>query len=205
MSNPDYSFEASALYNGFNNPVGLDEVGRGPGAGPVVAAAVYIPPGEFSQFLGRVKDSKKLTELRRVDLAREIVKVCDVGIGTIDNNIIDEINILEATKLAMLMALSEIKVKYDYAFIDGTVKLNNLQCEQQQVIRGDSKVLSIAAASIVAKVARDHYMYELDKLFPLYRWASNKGYLTKDHRDAIITYGPCEYHRKSFKGVKEYI
>lgn len=202
---PDYTFEAEALALGFKYPVGVDEVGRGCGAGPVVAAAVNMPPGAIAQFTGRVKDSKKVSEKKRVELAREIQETCDVGIGMIDNDIIDQINILEATKLAMRMALENLGQGYDYAYIDGTVKLEGLDVPQTQVIKGDAKVISIAAASIVAKVARDHLMYELDKFFPLYGWGNNKGYLTKQHRSAIITYGPCEYHRKSFKGVKEYV
>lgn len=202
---PDYAYEASALELGFKYVVGIDEVGRGCGAGPVVASAVCMPPSSIAQFTGRVKDSKKIAEKKRVELAREIAEVCDIGIGMIDNDIIDQINILEATKLAMRLALEHLNYGYDYAYIDGTVKLENLDVPQVQVIKGDNKVLSIAASSIVAKVARDHLMYELDKYFPLYGWKNNKGYLTKQHRDAIITYGPCEHHRKSFKGVKEYV
>ena len=128
----------------------------------------------------------------------QVKKIC------LDQKIIDDVNILEATKLAMKVALYDLDIPYDYIFIDGPIKLKSIAATQCPIIKGDSKVLSIAAASIVAKVVRDHLMYEYDKNFPLYKWRKNKGYLTKDHREAIITYGPCEYHRKSFKGVKEY-
>ncbi|HLD90867.1 MAG TPA: ribonuclease HII [Patescibacteria group bacterium] len=201
---PDYTYEAEALSLSFTHPVGIDEVGRGCGAGPVVAAAVYIPPNTMAQFIGRVTDSKQLTEAKRVELARELSTTCDIGVGVIDQKIIDDVNILEATKLAMKVALYDLDIPYDYIFIDGPIKLKSIAATQCPIIKGDSKVLSIAAASIVAKVVRDHLMYEYDKNFPLYKWRKNKGYLTKDHREAIITYGPCEYHRKSFKGVKEY-
>jgi ribonuclease HII len=202
---PDYTYEAEALSLGFTHPVGIDEVGRGACAGPVVAAAVYMPPNTMSQFIGRVTDSKQLMEAKRVELARELSTTCDIGIGVIDQKIIDAINILEATKLAMKMALYDLDIPYDYLFIDGPIKLKSIATTQCPIIKGDSKVLSIAAASVVAKVIRDRIMYELDKIFPIYGWKTNKAYGTKQHLEAIRLYGPCEYHRLTFRGVKEYI
>jgi len=168
------------------------------GSGPVTAAAVIIPEHYLQKLMGRVKDSKKLSERKREALYEEITQNCEYGIGKIDNNVIDEINILEATKLAMRDALLCLK-NVDYALIDGTVKLHDLWVPQQQVIRGDSKSISIAAASIIAKVIRDEEMRTLHWVFPEYNFFKNKGYLTLEHRKAIKLYGSCKYHRESFR------
>ncbi len=203
---PDFTYENEAYSLGFSDVVGIDEVGRGSVFHSVVASAVRIPVDAANSFIGRVKDSKKLTEKARVKLAREIVLKCDVGIGIVDNKVIDDINILEATKLAMRISLYDLGT-YDYVFIDGPVVLADIPAPQQQVIKGDGKVLSIAAASVVAKVVRDNMMKELtlsNPRFMLYKINKNKGYLTKEHRSAIVLYGPTEFHRLTFKGVKEY-
>lgn len=195
-----YELEEEAKSQGYDFVAGVDEVGRGPGAGSVMAAAVIIPEDYLPKLMGRVKDSKKLSEKKREALYEEIIQNCEYGIGKISNNVIDEINILEATKLAMRDALRCLK-NVDYALVDGTVKLHDLWVPQQQVIRGDSKSISIAAASIVAKVIRDEEMRTLHWIYPQYGWIRNKGYLTKEHIEALKEYGPCKYHRMSFRRV----
>jgi len=195
-----YEIEEGIKDQGYSFIAGCDEVGRGSGVGNVVAAAVIIPEHFLPKLMGRVKDSKKLSERKREALYEEIIQNCEYGIGQIDNNVIDEINILEATKLAMRDALLCLK-NVDYALIDGTVKLHDLWVPQQQVIRGDSKSISIAAASIIAKVIRDEEMRTLHWIFPEYGWMRNKGYLTKEHMENLKEYGPCKYHRMSFRRV----
>jgi len=195
-----YEIEEGVKDQGYSFIAGCDEVGRGAGCGNVVAAAVIIPEDYIPKLMGRVKDSKKLSERKREALYEEIIQNCEYGIGRINNTIIDEINILEATKLAMRDALLCLK-NVDYALIDGTVKLHDLWVPQQQVIRGDSKSISIAAASIIAKVIRDEEMRTLHWIFPEYGWIRNKGYLTKEHLIALKEYGPCSYHRMSFNKV----
>lgn len=197
---PTYEYEKSIESTGFKYPAGVDEAGRGCGAGPVVAAAVRIPEDIVESLEGRVRDSKKLSPKKREDLTREIVASCDVGVGLIDNDIIDKINILEATKMAMVLALSDLD-KYDYVFIDGNFVVNEIQVPQRSMIKGDDIVLSIAAASVVAKHTRDMVMLKLHKTLPVYGWDRNKGYLTQEHIEAIQTYGPSTYHRLSFKRV----
>lgn len=202
MSNfPTYKYEEEAKNNGFKFIAGVDEVGRGAGSGPVVSAAVRIPEKHFNdKFISEIKDSKKLSPKKREKLSKEIIEVCGYGIGMISNEIIDEINILEATKLAMIKAISDLKC-VDYVLIDGPVILRNLELPQQQIIKGDTLSLSIAAASIVAKVTRDRMMQELHNIYPIYGWDSNKGYLTKKHIEALKIYGACEFHRLSFNKV----
>lgn len=195
-----YELEEKVKDQGYSFVAGVDEVGRGPGAGPVMAAAVIIPEDYLPKLMGRVKDSKKLSERKREVLYEEIIQNCEYGIGKIDNNVIDEINILEATKLAMRDALRCLK-NVDYALVDGTVRLHDLWVPQQQVIRGDSKSISIAAASIIAKVIRDEEMRTLHWIYPQYGWIRNKGYLTKEHLSGLKEYGPCKYHRISFNRV----
>jgi ribonuclease HII len=195
-----YEIEEEVKGQGYSFVAGVDEVGRGAGVSNVVAAAVIIPEEYLPKLMGRVKDSKKLSERKREALYEEIIQNCEYGIGKIDNNVIDEINILEATKLAMRDALLCLK-NVDYALVDGTVKLHDLWVPQQQVIRGDSKSISIAAASIIAKVIRDEEMRTLHWIWPQYGWIRNKGYLTKEHLTALKEYGPCKYHRMSFRRV----
>lgn len=197
---PTYEFEDDIKSKGYDFVAGVDEAGRGPGAGPVVAAAVRIPDYYIPTLMGRVKDSKKLSAKKRDGLYDMITHNCDYGIGVIDNKIIDEINILEATKLAMQKAINDLKY-VNYVLIDGTVKVSGIGIPQKQIIKGDNLSLSIAAASIVAKVARDEMMQTLHYVYPVYNWIKNKGYLTKEHIKMLRLYGPSEFHRKSFNKV----
>lgn len=199
--NPDYSLEREAIKNGFKSVAGVDEAGRGPGAGPVVAAAVRIPRKHVEDLLGteEIRDSKKLSAQKREDLYEVITGLCDYGVGIINNDIIDEINVLEATKLAMNAAIHNLEY-CEYVLIDGNIPLK-IYHAQTNVIKGDSISISIAAASIVAKVTRDRIMCDLHETFPIYEWNKNKGYLTEGHIDAINTYGVTEFHRLSFKRV----
>lgn len=196
---PDYIYEDKVKVKGYYYIAGIDEAGRGPGAGPVVASAVRIPDYIIPTLMGKVKDSKKLSAKRREELFEMITNTCDYGIGIIDNNIVDEVNILEATKLAMRKAISDLEY-VDYVLIDGTVKLD-IDLPQQQIIKGDNLSISIAAASIVAKVTRDEIMKMLHNVYPIYGWNKNKGYLTKHHIKAIQEYGTTEFHRRSFSKV----
>ena len=174
---------------------GVDEAGRGPLAGPVVAAAVIFPK-EF--FIYGVDDSKKLQARKREELFIMISQqAVSVGVGIIDHKVIDRINILQATHLAMRRALENLAVKPDYVLVDGnSFKHDTLRF--QNIIGGDAKSFTIAAASIIAKVTRDRLMCELDACFPHYGFARHKGYGTPQHIEAIRSYGICEIHRKSF-------
>lgn len=199
MLSATYEFEDKVKEKGYLYIAGVDEAGRGPGAGPVVASAVRIPDHVIPSLTGKVKDSKKLSPGRREELFEVIINTCDYGVGIIDNRIIDEINILEATKLAMLKAIDDLKF-VDYVLIDGTVELN-LDLPQQQIIKGDNLSISIAAASIIAKVTRDEIMEMLHNIYPIYGWDRNKGYLTREHIEAIKEYGITGFHRQSFSKV----
>lgn len=202
-----YEIEEELIVDGCGKYIiGVDEVGRGPGSGPVTAGAVWIPKEYLSVLLVKVRDSKTLSEKRRDEIYDLIDHTCAWAVESVDNHIIDEINILNATKLAMTKALARMEKHYiggniDHVLIDGTVKLDDLWCPQTQVIRGDSKSISIAAASIMAKVVRDEEMRTLHWIYPQYGWLTNKGYLTKEHIEAIQTYGITDYHRKSFRKV----
>jgi ribonuclease HII len=201
MEFPTYDIELELKDKGYKYIVGVDEAGRGPGAGPVVAAAVNIPLESVSSLLGKVNDSKKLTAKKRDALYDFITENCVWGMYSIDADIIDEINILEATKVAMQAAVHQIN-SYDFILIDGTVDMKKLlPIPQRNIIKGDATSISIAAASVVAKVSRDHMMEELHDIFPIYDWNKNKGYLTKKHIEAIQKYGITEFHRASFKKV----
>ena len=178
--------------------LGVDEAGRGPLAGAVVAGAVIIP--EYFSELDEINDSKKLTEKKREKLFEIIIEKCIVGIGISDEKEIDEVNILNATFYAMRKAISQVteKAEFDVVLVDGNHKIKGYMGKQEEVIKGDAKSLSIAAASIVAKVTRDRMMLEVDKEFPEYNFAKHKGYGTKLHREILLEKGPCKYHRKSF-------
>lgn len=179
---------------GYVNVAGVDEVGRGPLAGPVVAAAVILPH-DFD-VLG-IDDSKKLSEKRREELYEIITeKAVAWGIGMADHETIDEINILQAAKLAMKRALAELE-DVDYITFDA-MKIEDIDIPQESVIKGDSKILAIAAASIVAKVTRDRMMTEYAKQYPGYGFEKNKGYGTKAHYEGISEHGICPIHRRSF-------
>jgi ribonuclease HII len=201
LSKPTYDLELKLRNKGYKHIVGVDEAGRGPLAGPVVTAAVRIPEGfDTSGF----NDSKKLSSKKRELFYNRIIEECDYHIYQIDNHTIDAINILEATMLAMRWAIMGVP-KADYALIDGNRMPEFLDLPAECVIGGDSKSVSIAAASIIAKVTRDRIMMELHEQFPIYGFDKHKGYGTKFHREMIELYGPSQYHRKSFRCVKEYI
>jgi ribonuclease HII len=175
------------------------------GAGPVTAGAVWIPRDNLSDLLVKVRDSKALSEKRREVMFELIDSKCKWAVASVDNEVIDEINILNATKLAMKKAIMKIErsIDIDHVLIDGTVVLDGFWLPQTQIIRGDSKSVSIAAASIMAKVMRDDLMQALHNIYPQYGWVDNKGYLTPKHIKALEEYGPCEYHRLSFNKVGE--
>ena len=189
------SFENEGYNRGFLYIGGIDEAGRGPLAGPVVASVVVF---KKDTKIEGVNDSKKLSEQKRNELF-DIIKeqALDYGIGIVSNNEIDEINILNATYLAMNRAINCLKNKPDYLLIDAAT-IPNLNIAQKPIIKGDSKSISIAAASILAKVTRDSIMYEYDNIYPEYGFKSHKGYGTKEHYDAISKNGITEIHRKSF-------
>ena len=189
------------LYNkGIKYIAGVDEVGRGPLVGPVVTASVILPVDFYDE---RINDSKKVTEKKREILYDVIMEnAVSVGIGMSSSEVIDEINILEATKKAMKEALNNLSVKPEHVLIDA-VKLD-IDIPSTSIIKGDAKSQSIAAASIMAKVTRDRMMYELDKEHPEYDFAHNKGYGTKKHIEAIRKYGILKEHRKSFAPCNEY-
>ena len=179
--------------------IGVDEAGRGPLAGPVVAAVAKLK--KYDEKLEKINDSKKLTEKVREELFDIIMENFDIGIGIASVDEIDEINILNATFLAMRRAIEEIekKVKFEKILVDGNHRIREYIGEQLPVIKGDSKSLSIAAASIIAKVTRDRMMLEIAKLYPEYTFEKHKGYGTKAHREMILEKGPIEtVHRKSF-------
>ena len=192
-------FENELYNNEINFIAGIDEVGRGPLVGPVVTAAVILPKDFYDE---RINDSKKLTEKKRELLYDVIMEnALSVGIGMSSPEVIDEINILNATKKAMIEAINNLSVKPEHLLIDA-VKLD-INIPQTSIIKGDAKSESIAAASIIAKVTRDRMMVELDKKYPMYDFKHNKGYGTKKHIEALYQYGPIEEHRKSFAPVSE--
>ena len=194
-------FETELYNNGINFIAGIDEVGRGPLVGPVVTAAVILPKDFYDE---RINDSKKLTEKKRELLYDVIMEnAISVGIGISNEDVIDEINILNATKRAMLEAVNNLNVKPEHLLIDA-VKLNT-DIPQTSIIKGDAKSESIAAASIIAKVTRDRMMVELDKIHPEYDFKHNKGYGTKKHIEAIRKYGIIKEHRKTFAPCNEYV
>ena len=189
------SYEKDLWAKGCKYVAGVDEVGRGPLAGPVVTAAVILP--EDFNVLG-VDDSKKLSPKKRDELYDLIIEnAIAVSIGRKEPEIIDEINILQATKEAMKEAILGLGVRPDHVLIDA-VKLDDLGIPQTSIIKGDAKSVSIAAASIIAKVTRDREMIEMDSVYPGYAFASNKGYGTKAHYEGLKKLGPCPIHRKTF-------
>jgi ribonuclease HII len=196
------AFEKIALAEGFLIIAGIDEAGRGPLAGPVVAAAVILPVG---LVIPGVDDSKKLTEQKREKLFDVIMSLANsVGIGIVDPEVIDRVNILQATRLAMLKAVEQLSLQPDYLLIDGITRIDS-GIFQKTVKKGDSLSLSIAAASIIAKVTRDRQMIEMDRTYPGYGLAGHKGYGSALHMEAIRLLGPSPIHRLTFGGVKEHI
>lgn len=194
-------YEKEAYKLGYNLIGGVDEVGRGPLVGPVVTSCVILPK---NYHLDGLTDSKKLSEKKR-NLYYDIIMkdAISVGIGIVYEDKIDEVNIYEATKIAMYNAIDKCNIKPDYVLIDA-MKLENLDIPSVSIIKGDLKSISISAASVIAKVTRDRMMYELDKKYPMYKFYKNKGYPTKDHIEAIEKYGILKEHRKTFNPVTKY-
>ncbi len=192
----DYSFENNAVLLGYKNICGVDEAGRGPLAGPVCAAAVILPMGLEIEGLN---DSKKLSEKKREQLFPIICeKAVDYSIGFATEQEIDEINILNATFLAMKRAVEGLKIKPDYILVDGNRYPKIGDAKEEVVVKGDAKSMSIAAASILAKVSRDRFMLEKTKEYPQYEFEKHKGYGTKLHYEKLAEFGPSPIHRMSF-------
>ena len=190
-----YEYEKQAMAEGYNVVCGVDEAGRGPLCGPVCAAAVILP---MDCEIEGINDSKKLSEKKR-DMLFDIIKekALAYSVVMVDAKTIDEINILQATFKAMREAVEGLSIKADIALIDGNQK-PGLSIEERTLVKGDAKSISIAAASILAKVTRDRYCLEMDEKYPQYQFAKHKGYGTKLHYEMIAEYGICDEHRRSF-------
>lgn len=190
-------YENELYEKGITLIAGVDEVGRGPLIGPVVAAAVILPKGFYHPG---IKDSKKLSEKKREELYKVITEnALSIGVGTVSEEVIDEINIYEATKIAMKEAINNLSSSPEHVLIDA-MKLE-LIMPSTSIIKGDALSESIAAASIIAKVTRDHLLMKMDEEYPMYDLKNNKGYGTKKHLEALEKYGACKYHRKSYSPV----
>lgn len=197
-----YQYENELYDKGINYIGGVDEVGRGPLIGPVVTACVILPRDFKCDGL---TDSKKLTEKKREEYFDYIMEhALSVSVGMMSEKVIDEVNIYEATKLAMYEAINNSKIKPEHVLIDA-MKLENLDMPSTSIIKGDAKSISIAAASVIAKVTRDRMMVELDLKYPMYGFKKHKGYPTKQHVEAIEKYGILDNHRKTFKPVSLYV
>ncbi len=195
-----YKYERQLYSQGLNFIGGVDEVGRGPLIGPVVASCVVLPKNFVLEGL---TDSKKLSEKKRNKFYQIICEqAVAIGIGIVDEKKIDEVNIYEATKIAMKEAIRDTNLKIDHILIDAMPL--NIDIPTTSIIKGDSQSITIAAASVIAKVTRDKMMYDLDKKYPMYDLAHNKGYGTKKHIEAIKKYGITKYHRQSYKPVSDY-
>lgn len=195
-----WAYEEQARSMGYESIAGVDEAGRGPLAGPVVAAAVILPQG-FDPV--GIDDSKKLTPTRREKAFERISnEAAAVGVGIVGPDEIDRINILRATHMAMKLALEDLDVLYDYVLVDG-LPVSGLGAPSLAIVKGDSKCVSIGAASIVAKVTRDRIMVDLDQKYPGYGFAKHKGYGCKSHIEAIKRLGPCSCHRMTFAPISE--
>ena len=197
-----FEFEGKASHQGFKNIAGIDEAGRGPLAGPVVAAAVIFPS---KVNIPGLNDSKKLSANKREELFPKIQEISVAfGLAVVDQKVIDKINILQAARLAMKQAVETLKITPGLLLIDGNQKIDST-LNQWAIVKGDSRSLSIAAASVLAKVTRDRIMDGYHKLYPQYEFNRHKGYGTRLHRNLIQEHGPCPIHRSTFKGVSEYI
>lgn len=196
----NYKYERVLNKKGITLIAGVDEVGRGPLIGPVVAAAVILPK---DYKLDGLTDSKKLSEKKR-EIFYEIIKrdAISIGIGVVDEKKIDEINIYEATKLAMKQAIDNLNIKPEHILIDAMPL--DIEIPTTSIIKGDLLSINISAASVIAKVTRDHMLYEMDKEYPMYDLKNNKGYGTKKHLEAIKKYGITKYHRLSYRPVSDY-
>ncbi len=197
-SGPDFSIERDLYKEGHQAVCGIDEAGRGPLAGPVTAAAVILDRDNIPEGL---HDSKKLTQARRESLFGDILASATVSVVSISAAKIDQINIRAASLLAMEMAAAGLAHAPDHALIDGNALPDNMPCPATPLVKGDARVLSISAASIIAKVVRDQMMIGADALFPGYGFAGHKGYPTAAHRNAVMELGPCPLHRRSFAPV----
>ena len=196
-----YQYERELISRGINLIAGVDEVGRGPLVGPVVTAAVILP---VNYKLEGLTDSKKLTPKKR-DKFYDIIMhdALAVSIGMMDAKVIDEINIYEATKLAMMDSINNLNIKPEHVLIDAMPL--DISIPHTSIIKGDAKSLSIAAASVIAKVTRDRMMDELDNKYPMYNYKKNKGYPTKEHIEAINKYGIIDGYRKTYGPVRDYL
>ena len=198
---PDFKFELAARERGLYPVCGIDEAGRGPWAGPVVAAAVILIPGKIPMGIA---DSKELSRKRRYQLYDDIMLNALVGIGIADVLEIDNLNILAATMLAMRRSVANLGQKPRYALVDGN-QSPDLPCGAECIIKGDRYCISIAAASIIAKVTRDRLMITLAKQYPGFGWERNFGYGTPEHRNSLAQLGPNEMHRKSFRPIQKFL
>jgi ribonuclease HII len=223
LTGSTFELEKSLIEAGYKLIVGIDEAGRGPLAGPVVAGAVSFKNNYSdwdNKFLDLIRDSKTLSEKQRESLFDFIHENFYVGIGICDHHTIDRVNILEASFLAMKSAIASLSHNIKPAYrtgrhekwnkkkiilLDGNKEIPNISIEQKCIVSGDKIVKSISAASIVAKVTRDRMMKEMHKKYPQYNFLQHKGYGTKIHMDALKKYGPCEIHRKSFRPVRKYL
>ncbi|MDX9913334.1 MAG: ribonuclease HII [Candidatus Moranbacteria bacterium] len=215
MNDSTFEIEKKLLSDGYFFSVGVDEAGRGPLAGPVVAGAVILEEknwnDEEKKLWDLIKDSKKLSEKRREEVFAFITKNFYVGVGICNHETVDRVNVLEATFLAMKKAIGELKNQIKsqsgkiIILVDGDKIIPNFSLEQKSIISGDKLVKSISAASIIAKVTRDRMMNEFDKKYPVYQFSKHKGYGTKIHIDALKQNGPCEIHRKTFAPVRNAI
>ena len=195
---PDFSFETAAMAQGYSAIAGVDEVGRGPLAGPVCAAAVVL---DIHNIPDGLNDSKQLTAKKRDALFDQLMACADVSIAEATVREIEEINILRASHLAMVRAINGLSAPADFILIDGNQVPRGLNTPNQTLVKGDTRSLSIAAASIVAKVWRDRLMVDLAQQFPGYGWERNAGYPSKQHREALVELGVTPHHRRSFKPV----
>jgi len=196
---PDLSIENKKRQLNFNTIAGVDEAGRGPWAGPVCSAIVILNKDHIPEG---INDSKKISEKKRMELYEEILLNHECGIGFASPEEIDQLNILEATFLSMKRALKNISIKPDYILVDGNLS-PKFKIPHETIIKGDNISMSIAAASILAKVERDKFMLNIDKEYPEYKWKKNKGYGTKDHQNALNANGASKYHRKSFSPIRK--
>lgn len=204
---PDFQFESSFLSSPCDLIAGIDEAGRGPWAGPVVAGAVIFPQLKIPEHLAeKLDDSKKLSAAKREELFEEL-NTCGalIGCGSASVEEIDRLNILQATFLAMRRAVENLPATPSFAIIDGNKVPSGLPCPARSLVKGDALSLSVAAASIIAKVTRDRLMTDLAKEFPYYGWEKNAGYGTKAHQIGLAEHGICIHHRRSYAPIKKYL
>ena len=196
---PDLSIEKKKNNLNYDLIAGVDEAGRGPWAGPVYSAAVIL---DTANIPAEINDSKKMSERKRNEIYLRIISEHHYALGIADVNEIDELNILQASLLSMKRAITNLLLKPDFVLIDGAHK-PALDIDSENIIKGDNKSLSIAAASIIAKVERDQFMKKIDEEYPHYNWKKNKGYGTKEHQNALNIHGISEHHRKSFSPIRK--